>query len=93
MTIFNVGWCYVSLSPTSPDVNVNESLALFLSYELWTFIIIGLIIFCVTSYVVVHCCKKHPELHCGLCPDNPAVTNNTVSKVYSYHVGRFCAWT
>ena len=63
-----VGWCYVSYS-SGAQQNHNE---LLLGYELWTWIILGLIISFATGYIIVQSCRKY----CSLCTGKSAA--NTV---------------
>ena len=57
--IMYVGWCYVSLSATSPDVKVSAVAALILGYELWTWLAFALIIVFSVCYVAVFKYRKN----------------------------------
>ena len=75
----SVGWCYVSFTPDTRSKIHQRHLELTLSYELWTWLIIGAIILCVLLYIFVQCCKKY----FGLCTGKKA---NVVRKVcYDTH--------
>lgn len=69
------GWCYVSLTSTSPDININKVTALILSYELLTWLIIIAIMSCVIGYIMLYCYKKKNVYACGCC-SKQAVANN-----------------
>ena len=54
----HAGWCYVSLSATSPEVKVSSLAVLILGYEIWTWLsLLGIILFSL-CYVGIYRYRK-----------------------------------